>query len=149
MILRRRMTMLRLNERVNSVLGNLKIWNLFLRFLDKKIILERRAINPPIFLFCSLSIFRAWEILFREWIRARVYTYMFVYNGANHETHGDHISRHGETQNQKAISVAFVRCQLHSRLLPVAGETENVERQTVFRFKRANGFLWIPWRSSS
>lgn len=68
---------------------------------------------------------------------------MFVYNGANHETHGDHISRHGETQNQKAISVAFVRSSVHSRLLPVAGETENVERQTVFRFKRANGFLWI------
>lgn len=43
---------------------------------------------------------------------------MFVYNGANHETHGDHISRHGETQNQKAISVAFVRCQFIAACCP-------------------------------
>lgn len=63
----------------------------------------------------------------------RAYTYMFVYNGANHETHGDHISRHGETQNQKAISVAFVRCQFIAACCPwqVKRKTSSGKRCSV------------------
>lgn len=62
-----------------------------------------------------------------------MYTYMFVYNGANHETHGDHISRHGETQNQKAISVAFVRCQFIAACCPwqVKRKTSSGKRYSV------------------
>lgn len=58
---------------------------------------------------------------------------MFVYNGANHETHGDHISRHGETQNQKAISVAFVRCQFIAACCPwqVKRKTSSGKRYSV------------------
>lgn len=62
-----------------------------------------------------------------------MYTYMFVYNGTNHETHGDHISRHGETQNQKAISVAFVRCQFIAACCPwqVKRKTSSGKRYSV------------------
>lgn len=92
---------------------------------------KTHTINSPIFLF-PYNFSRVKNIIPRVF-RARVYTYMFVYNGANHETHGDHISRHGETQNQKAISVAFVRCQFIAACCPwqVKRKTSSGKRYSV------------------
>lgn len=118
---------------------NLKLIFTFLSRI-KKIIVERRTIDPPIFLF-PFNFSRGRNIIPRV-IFESVHLHVCIQRRESRDARGSHFAPRGNSKPE-SYQRCFRPLSVHSRLLPVAGETENVERQTVFRFKRANGFLWI------